>query len=227
MNDFELKKAFLKKIYHGYEQIVSTLGDWKCKPGCSDCCTSLAVVTTLEAAYLWERMPESLRANGSFMDNAPPLAFTTNEQASLCLSRTDFEEEELKESVARCPLLVDDRCSCYDARPFMCRLMLSSIDCRVSGHAEIPSALLSFNTAVLQILEDLDRDGWSGYLVHQLGHFQQDDLLERYISGEASLDDSRVRRNHANPGLLIPPEHQEQVADWLRKSDIWQCGYAR
>ena len=214
--EFNQKILFLEKMYRFYDKISRSFGQWKCGPGCSDCCTSLAVLTTLEAAFLWERFGEIVKEHfRSTRELAPPLNFTTNEQAELCINSVDFPEHNPPEVLHQCPLLGEGRCTVYEARPLMCRLMLSSVDCRKTGCAEIPSELLSLNTALLQIVEDLDSGGWSGYLVHLLPHFDDNTFLEKYAAGTAQLEDAAVRPNRANPGLLVPPEHQKPVGEWL------------
>ncbi len=216
MNDFNRKYAALESIYRSYDKIAWSLRTWKCGPGCASCCTSLVILTSLEAAYLWERLDDSVRERlGPSEENAPALALTTNEQASLCLAGADFEEQVQHQPAYRCPLLVERHCACYQARPLMCRVMFSSVQCSRTGHAEIPSVLLSLNTACLQIIEDLDRNGWSGYLVHLLPHFANEEFSHGYRAGQTTLQDERVRRNNPNPGLLIPPEDQAQVEKWL------------
>lgn len=203
-------------MYGFYDTVVRSLAGWRCRPGCSHCCTSLVILTSLEAAYLSERIPESVKERlVSCAQYAPALTMTTNEQASLCFSKTDFSEECAQEDVHPCPLLEDGRCACYDVRPLMCRMMFSTVACARTGYAEIPSPLLSLNTACLQLVEDLDSDGWFGYLVHLVPHLESPQFLERYRTGRAPIEDTRLRRNLRNPGLLVPPEHQEQVKEWL------------
>jgi Fe-S-cluster containining protein len=208
----------LESIYRLCDAVILSSKSWKCKAGCAHCCTSLASLTSLEAAYLYERYQHIVKDRlDSCGDLAPPLSLTTNERATLCLSRVDFEEESASVEGHPCPLLQDDRCSCYDARPLMCRLMLSSVDCGVRGYAQIPPELLSLDTACLQIMEDLDSTGWSGYLVHLLPYFLEDEFLDQYRAEMAVITDKRLRHNVPNPGLLIPPEHNSQIEKWLRQ----------
>jgi Fe-S-cluster containining protein len=144
---------------------------------------------------------------------------TTNEQASLCLAKEDFEEEAAPTPALRCALLEGDRCRCYEARPFMCRMMVSSTRCDETGHAQMPSLLVSLNTVCLQIVEDMDRRGWSGYLSHVLPHFAADAPAKACSPLEAIAEDTRVRRNRPSPGFLVPPEDRAQIQSWLRDLD--------
>jgi Fe-S-cluster containining protein len=217
MDEFRQKIHFLEKIYRFYDGLTRSLSPWKCISGCSHCCTPLAILTSIEAAYLWERkrdiLAKRIDAFGELI--VPPLAYTTNEQAASSLAETDFVQESQEKTMRRCPLLDNDRCSCYEARPFMCRMVLSSADCASTGYAEIPSELLSLNIALFQIVEDMDQDGWSGYLIHLLPHFQDPLFASAYAAGKPALKDHSLRRNRRNPGLLVPPEHQAQVKRWI------------
>jgi Fe-S-cluster containining protein len=217
MDRFRKKTRLLEKMYRFYDGLTRSFSPWKCKSGCSCCCTPLAILTSLEAAYLWERKRDILikriDAFGELI--VPPLAYTTNEQAALSLAEIDFVQDAQEKTMRRCPLLDNDRCSCYDARPLMCRMMLSSVDCASTGCAEFPSELLSLHTALLQIVEDLDKEGCSGYLVHLAPHFQDPLFASAYAAGKTVLEDNRLRPNRRNPGLLVPPEHQVQVRRWM------------
>jgi Fe-S-cluster containining protein len=221
MKGYSLSKRLqlLETICRFYDEIAWPFHSWSCRPGCSACCTSMVILTTLEAAYLWEKYPVLLNERErSWVEDpsVPALRMTTNEHASLCLAKKECEEETAPAANPRpCPLLTNEQCSCYDARPLMCRLMFSSVSCDESGQAEIPPRLLSLNTVCLQLVEDLDRAGWSGYLTHVLPHFRNVGFVEAFKAGTAEVDDVRLRRNRPNPGLLVPPDDQEQVRQWL------------
>ena len=209
----------LETFYRWYDDIAWSLHPWACEPGCSACCTSSVLLTTLEAAYMWARNPVELKecsAGWSRDDALPPLKMTTNEQALSCISMVDFEEDPVARTGLSCPLLVNDRCLCYGSRPLMCRMMLSSVRCEESGQAEMPSRLLSLNIACMQLVEDLDDTGWSGYLTHVVPHLSGADSYRDCIAGAERLTDSRLRRNHRNPGFLLPPEDRDQVHSWLQ-----------
>lgn len=215
-----LKRRFqlLASVYEWYDEIAWSFRHWACLPECSACCTSSVILTTLEAAYLWEKNSMPLKDRIRVwvdIESVPPLKMTTNEQASLCLSRQDFEDDTAPLTGNPCPLLEKDRCLCYEARPLMCRMMFSSTPCREMGHAEMPSVLLSLNIASMQFLEHIDKDGASGYLIHVLPYFRDRNLAEAYEAGSWQAGDSKMRPNRANPGFLIPAEHQSQVGMWL------------
>lgn len=78
----------------------------QCELGCSGCCKPGLSVFSLEAA----RIVEALH---TLSQNAPTLRETIRVQG----------ENALREGSdpARCPLLVEDRCSVYAERPLICR----------------------------------------------------------------------------------------------------------
>ena len=217
----------LEKVYQWYDEIAWSFADWACRPGCSACCTSSVILTTLEAAFMWERYSKLLKER---MPAEPtdgllsPLRMTTNEQAALCMAKQDFKDDTEPIAGSRCPLLADNRCMCYEARPLMCRIMFSTVPCETTGEAETPGILLSLNIACLQLVEHIDRDGWSGYLSHLLPHCGDEEFMRAYVEGKDQPSDSRLRANRPNPGFLIPPEHQARVKNWLAEFDKLQSG---
>lgn len=149
----------------------------------------------------------------------PPMGLTANERARLCASGESFEEDSPPSVLSACPLLKDRRCSYYEARPLMCRMMLSSTKCSETGYAEMPPTLLSFTTVCQQLVEDIDRQGWSGYLIHMLPLFEDPDLAANYPAGHDRVDTRLLRRNRPNPEFLVPPEDRPQIRLWLKELD--------
>jgi Fe-S-cluster containining protein len=147
------------------------------------------------------------------------MGMTANERAFLCSSGESFEEDDPPPVTSACPLLEDGRCSCYEARPLMCRMMLSSKKCSETGHAEMPSMLLSFTTVCQQLIEDIDRQGWSGYLIHMLPLFEDPDFATDYSTEQKQIDTGYLKRNQPNPEFLVPPEDRPQIRLWLQELD--------
>jgi Fe-S-cluster containining protein len=215
----------LEVAYRWYDEIARSFPDWACRPGCSICCTSSVILTTLEAAYLWEKNTALLRtllSDWDGDDSLPPLKMTANEQAALCIAEEDFEDVAVHLSGAQCPLLGDDHCQCYEARPLMCRMMFSSLQCQETGRAEMPSYMLSLNIACLQLLEDMDQRGGSGYLIHVLPHFDDADFAETYKAGRDWADFFGLCQNRPNPGFIVPPEDRAWVEHQLRRLEELQ-----
>lgn len=224
MNDMDLPDRFrkLEAVYAWHDDIAASMGPWACEAGCPDCCTDLVTMTTLEAAYLWRKCADSIRERlGAWPDEGlpPDAGMTANERAELCMSGTDFEEDAPPSVSSACPLLEDGRCLCYEGRPLMCRMMLSSESCGDAGYAEIPTRLLSLTTVCQQMVEHIDRRGQSGYLIHMLPRFENFASAEAYDKNIGRVGDERLRPNRPNPGFLIPPEDRPQIRLWLRELD--------
>jgi hypothetical protein len=210
----------LETIYRFYQDIAESLGPWACNSGCSECCTALASLTSLEAAHMWGMYATTLNQRiQAWPDpgSLAPLAVTANELAGQCLLKEETEQQAEPSSPYPCPLLSDGRCLCYEARPLMCRVLYSSVRCAESGYAQMPPQLLSLSTVCLQLVENLDRAGCSGYLVHVLPLFSDRRFFDAYREHRPLSATRVVRPNAPNPGLLVPPEHQGQIRAWLRR----------
>lgn len=85
----------------------------KCRSGCSHCCHVRVVVTPLEALSLAEFIRETFTD-----DELHKLTKRLNVADSITHGMSD---EEHGGAHVHCPLLVDDHCSVYQARPLECR----------------------------------------------------------------------------------------------------------
>jgi len=93
---------------HDYHQLLADLdakitrigamhtATLSCRPGCASCCQAFSVLP-IEAACLQEAI------------------------AALPTTSQDRLARNLTENIVRCPLLIDDLCSIYKARPIICR----------------------------------------------------------------------------------------------------------
>ncbi len=104
-----------------------------CQKGCSACCRAQPVPVTPVEAYallrLVERMPEPQRTEVSERFAERTERLTTAGLAEVFLNRDpDLTPERAREIATGyfrlglvCPFLVDDACSIYENRPFVCR----------------------------------------------------------------------------------------------------------
>lgn len=83
----------LKDIYTYADRIMQEQDNFSCQKGCSSCCKIDVHVTELEARYIVKNTKFTMKTNKS-----PSFNHKTS-----------------------CPFLVDDCCSIYEYRPFMCR----------------------------------------------------------------------------------------------------------
>ncbi|MFW6333716.1 MAG: YkgJ family cysteine cluster protein [Desulfosalsimonas sp.] len=202
----------LSKIYRLYDDYTYSFS-LACRKYCADCCTTAVTVTSLEGEMIYESLePESrqvmlqkLAASADKPRFRPTM--TTNLYALLCSRHKEPPEEEYPENPGICPFLENDACSIYSLRPFGCRCMISLHPCRSEGSASIDEFTLTVNTMFLQIIEHLDRDGFSGNLT---------DVLLRLASREENREtDISTIPNRPIPALMIPPDHRSRIMPLL------------
>jgi len=209
------KLAMLDQIYNLYDEYTDTL-DTVCKKGCADCCTCNVTLTTIEGYKiisaidegqkhdLWHRLLNQL--------NKPRFLpkITINQLADLCVSGADLPEDEVDSSWEACPILTENICPIYVNRPFGCRCLISTIDCKISEAAEIDEFTLTVNNLFMQVIEHIDQKGSFGNLT---------DILVSAIK----KNNIACFENTADPGhlhlisnfpartFLVPPQHQEKI----------------
>ncbi len=211
--------AALEAVYRLYDRFVKGLNLF-CRRGCAHCCTANVTLTSLEARYLLDTLPRSVRADllqrlATQAGSRPPAApLTTNKLARLYAEgRTPPEATEVA-NAGRCPLLTRETCPVYAARPFACRCLVSTSDCGVSGYASMDEFTLSLNTVFLQCIEHLDANGVSGSLAVLpvwLGRFPG------RIPPPATDLPSGLAANSPLTVLMVPPEHRAAMAPWLER----------
>ena len=213
--------ALLKSIYHIYDQAVASV-DPACGPRCAACCTCNVTCTTLEGWLVFNhllhragrRQIEAMLAAASPARYRPTV--TLNHMAQLCLQGQSLPPEVNDPAAGDCPCLQLDLCSLYDARPFGCRAMLSTLDCRQTGEAQMPPFVLSLNNVIMQYLEAIDRPGGWGNLIDVLGFLADDTQREAYENRVSQCLTSPLLANRPFPVLMIPPEHRQAMGPIIR-----------
>lgn len=89
-----------------------------CKKGCSWCCTQPVFTNEWEVAYLRKFMRK--RFTGDKIVELKTKALQKNEEVS------EMPDEQVLKNRIPCPLLHENVCSVYPARPMACRIYLSS-----------------------------------------------------------------------------------------------------
>jgi hypothetical protein len=215
----EQKILLLDQVYRLYEHNIRNINT-ACRAACCDCCTCNVTLTTLEARWMLNALPEAQwprvaeRVN-LFLDKprfAP--AATFNQIADLCASGMEPPEETVNASWGKCPLLTDRLCLVYDARPFGCRCLVSSSPCGETGAAEMSEFTATVNTLFLQVIEHIDQDGFSGNLSDVLSFVLAADKghpLTNQSKPPHLIPNSPLRN------LAIPPEHQAGITPILNQ----------
>lgn len=222
----------LEKIYLLYAKTLEDrAGENKaaCGKGCSWCCTCNVVLTSLEAAFLVNRLDKQgqKRAKKNLADRVAKKRYipllTTNAFAKACVDGGEVPEEENDPLWGQCPLLEDGVCTVYPFRPFGCRAMMSETPCRRAGFARMPPLVLTLNNIFLQYIEHLDLGGVTGNLsdllllffdIAALGKedFHQKKALVKNLSSQA-----KIILNAEIPVLLVPPEHRAAAGPVIRQ----------
>jgi hypothetical protein len=99
-------------------------------------------------------------------------------------------------------------CTIYETRPLACRMLLSQVQCRQLGYAQMPPLVLTLNNLFMQVVEHLDARGVSGNLTDMiLWHSQR----ENEGSGYSPPLAAHLINNSRAPVFMVPPEHREQL----------------
>jgi Fe-S-cluster containining protein len=215
----------LKKTYDLYHEALSGLdAEPVCREKCSSCCTCNVTLTRLEAGLLMDSLGVEKkkdlgdRIRHKFPEKRYIPRMTTNGFARMCMEERQIPEEENDPAFGACPLLEDDLCMVYEARPFGCRALLSETHCGREGFARVPPLVLTLNTLFLQAIEHLDQSGFSGNL---------SDMLMFFLSGKPFGDkacsinepggEGLFVRNEKIPAFMVPPKHQRRLKDLMEE----------
>ncbi|MDA8136367.1 MAG: hypothetical protein M0T82_17250 [Desulfobacteraceae bacterium] len=213
----------LKKIYSLYDRAMGDVDVAPvCTKKCSTCCTCNVTLTRLEAGLLMDSLGAGAkkdlgdRIRRKFPEKRYIPRITTNGFARLCMEEREIPEEENDPAFGTCPLLEDDLCMVYGARPFGCRALLSETHCGREGFARVPPLVLTLNTLFLQTIEHLDQNGFSGNL---------SDMALFLLSGRSfgrntgnlhgTCWEGLFVRNEKIPALMVPPKHQRRLKDFM------------
>jgi Fe-S-cluster containining protein len=198
----------LDQLYALYDQFTGGR-DIACRKFCADCCTCNVTLTSLEAARIMAGLDDGEKFNlleklGKTLANprfTPKI--TLNRLADICMQGGDPPDEKIDPAWGACPLLMDKACTIYAVRPFGCRCMTSFQKCSKTGAADMDDFTLTVNHVFLQIIENLDKNGYFGNL---------SDMLAQTLAKKAdgSLPPRLIRNSPLN-ALLIPPEHGEKI----------------
>jgi len=136
---------------------------------------------------------------------------TTNQMARMGYEGKDIPEEDMGEATDNCPILQDDECPIYAARPFGCRCMVSKHICHETGYAEVDPFIVTVNNVFMQFIEHIDEGGFFGNFIDVLLFLEN----RKSKTGDRS-DDMEVSRfslltNHPMSVMLVPPEHRDKI----------------
>ena len=218
--EIDARLELLETIYRIYDNFIADVA-WVCGPGCAACCTRNVTATTLEAALMVRRLAGGGdrawigRIHAAAAEPRFQPLMTTNELADLCARDAEIPQEELPADTLPCPLLQDDLCAVYDARPFGCRAMVSSVDCAQSAEALMPPLVLSVNNVFLQFIEAVDAGRLFGNLIDMLQLMANPLEYQSYARGLPMHASQQMRVNRSMSVLMIPPRHRQRIGPIL------------
>jgi len=220
--EIERKIKALDRIYAVYDEFIRSQ-DTACKTHCHHCCTTHVTLTTLEAAKICETLPLGEReklfrrvCEASGLKRFRP-AVTTNALAELCAEDEDLPAENETPANEKCPLLTEDLCSIYAARPFNCRCFISRTPCAEKGYADVDEVVLAVNTLFLQTVEHVDADGCSGNLLDVLEVLASAEKRAVYAEGRLHCTGNGLNANRPLKVLMLPPGQRERIEPILSK----------
>ncbi len=220
--DLAGKIAALDQLYALYDRFTAQL-DLACRPKCATCCTANVTMTTLEGYKMWSFLRGRGRGNWSAQEALRACAertrfmpdTTTNQMAALCMQGKPVPEQASDADGGSCPLLGDELCRIYEARPFGCRALVSRSSCEQKGYAEVDDYVFTVNTVLMQVTEHIDQNGLSGNLTDVLTALEPITQPPTSLQEWPQLSAERLIQNHPIPALLIPPEHRDQMAPMM------------
>ncbi len=223
----------LNHLWAVYDRFLAPF-ELACGPGCAHCCTRNVTLTRLEARAILDHLNAAHRRNAAHrLDAAHRLnaegsahlmdrvaaarhlprfvpTVTINQIAAICAAGEEPPDESADPATAPCPLLENDRCYIYPARPFACRCMVSTANCGHSGAADMPPLVVSVNTVFMQYIEHLDADGFSGNLTDMMLCMAEPSFMDEWTAGPAPLPKDLIP-NRPVPALMVPPRHREAM----------------
>lgn len=206
----------LNEIYRIYDDFAGSLNT-ACKKYCAECCTINVTMTTLEG-YLIARHILSSKRSDMFLHVQHAISknrfkprISTNGLADLCAKGDDPPGEENPHSNERCPLLKDDLCPIYRVRPFGCRCLISTHDCRKAGYAEVDPFVITVNTVFLQIIEHIDSIGFFGNFIDVLLLMAARENRKGFRMNTLKCPNSDFVSNLPASVLMIPPDHRNKI----------------
>ena len=215
--DLTIRLTVLDQIYALYDDFIGQM-DTACRRYCAACCTGNVILTTLEgyqiALYMTAQGRSDLfaRIQAAAGQRRFQPTMTINTLADLCSRGQSVEPEAGDPQWGACPLLIADECPIYAVRPFGCRCLVSTHDCRRTGAAAMDPLVLTVNTLCLQVIEHVDRCGFSGNLIDVLCCLASDLGRGQYCRQELNPGPVPMVANRPLTKLMIPPEHRQATA---------------
>ena len=204
------RSDILHVIYDQYDQWARRFAV-ACRPACRACCTQNVTMTAVEGEEilrhaLRQGMETWLGDTLAAVERPTPPSMTTNQFAAACLAGKETSQE-WPTNHKPCPFLDDGLCRIYAARPFACRLFLSTRRCQPGGQAEMPTAYAGVASAICQVVEHLGQRRCWGNMVDVLLSLltlpAYQTIARRVSSDEIATARGRLLIAQPLPGFLL------------------------
>jgi Fe-S-cluster containining protein len=170
--NMQQKMDELIKIYHKFS--LETEGfrtNAACTKGCAFCCTNAGSIdiTTLEGLRIRKDIDGMLR----------------NRRNAVAKVLTKEMKKREAGIVTQCPFLQKNKaCMIYEVRPFSCRRIYSLHRCSKEAPPLINRQYMSMANKTLTILQQLDRNGYSGHISYILHMLDSPQFIDTYLAEE-------------------------------------------
>ena len=185
---FKEKREQLKLIYRCFEESAYAYKkDAICKIGCTYCCMHAGSIDiiTLEGLIIRESI------------NTFPKVIKTRIKKKLSSNRRDKENRK----IAPCPFLkADNTCMIYEIRPFSCRRLYSTQECRGRGPT-VHRQVMKLAGETVKDMQRLDHTGYSGHISFILYLLDKPAFRKLYLSG--GYDPLKIREYGKTHGISI------------------------
>ena len=211
-----VKLNILDHINQIYDDFIRSY-NLACDRLCAHCCTRNVTMTTMEGYRVVKYLESSnktallkgIKADAKKLRYTPLI--TTNQLAQMGYEGKEIPDEAVDEAVEKCPVLENDECPIYEARPFGCRCLVSKYNCEANGYAETDPFVVTVNNIFFQFIEHIDEGGFFGNLTDVLLFLETNKTLSDDKADAIKHPKSDLLKNHPLSVLLIPPEHSEQI----------------
>jgi Fe-S-cluster containining protein len=188
-----------------------------CQKYCAHCCTRNVTITTLEGYNILKHLDTATQTElmKKIQRQAEKKHFipkvTINRMADLCAKDQELPEEENNENWGECPVLDEKLCPVYLQRPFACRCMLSIQNCATNGFADVPSWVISVNNVMLQYIEHIDAQGFSGNFTDIMLFLNDPQNYQPYENDRLTDPPQTLLANQPVYVLMVPPEDRTRI----------------
>lgn len=211
-----VKLNILHQMNRIYDEFISGY-ELACDRLCASCCTRNVTMTTIEGYRVLNYLDscnksallEKVKSEGKKRRYIPSI--TTNQMAQLGYEGKEVPEEDMPQAVETCPILENDECPIYEARPFGCRCMVSHHICADKGYAETEPFVVTVNNVFFQFLEHIDGDGYFGNFSDVLMFLETEADPSDELTGNIRYQKFDLLKNQPLSILLVPPEYAERI----------------